>query len=519
MLQRRVIDNSQEEKILIGMIVSDRYFKSIVNIVKKEYFIIPWVKIVSKWCIDYYKLYKKAPLGDIQNIFNAESLKLKEEEINIISAFLLKLSNQYENDLFNVEYLLDGTIKYFKKRSLKVMVDNIDILLSLNKIDEAQNEIVKHKEIRKSIKNWVNPLEVNNLNKFFEDQKNKTSVLFKLPGKLGDMIGDFERDTLLGILAPAKRGKTFWIQEIAIQAFLEKCKVVFISLEMSKNKIQGRMYKRFTALGKEHKDYVYPTFDCLKNQIDACDKKCHKNKIRLLNSDNKKPDTFDFNFNYRVCTECRGTKDFEISTWFKVENREKFKSSKVTSIIHSIEKMYGKNFRLFSYPAFSANISMIKNDLDDLEELENFVPDIICIDYADILAPEDSRIIGRERVDETWKTLKNLANTKHCLVVTASQSNRASFTKKNVVQTDISEDIRKIAHADSMLSLNQLPREKRDGIIRIAMVADRDGSFDEYKTCIVLQQLDLGQVLLDSEFVENSFFNLNNKENEDSAII
>jgi hypothetical protein len=95
--------------------------------------------------------------------------------------------------------------------------------------------------------------------------------------------------------------------------------------------------------------------------------------------------------------------------------------------------------------------------------------------------------------------LKNLSDSRHCLVMTASQTNRGSFDKKNVTQTDIAEDIRKIAHIDGGMALNQLPNEKRKGVMRVALIAGRDIDFDQMKTCIVLQNLQLGQVLLDSE--------------------
>jgi hypothetical protein len=86
-------------------------------------------------------------------------------------------------------------------------------------------------------------------------------------------------------------------------------------------------------------------------------------------------------------------------------------------------------------------------------------------------------------------------------VFTASQTNRASFDKANVTQTDAAEDIRKIANVDMMLSLNQTPKEKRENRMRIAVVAGRDDDFDQFKTCLILQNLELGQSLLDSEMV------------------
>jgi spore coat polysaccharide biosynthesis protein SpsF (cytidylyltransferase family) len=65
------------------------------------------------------------------------------------------------------------------------------------------------------------------------------------------------------------------------------------------------------------------------------------------------------------------------------------------------------------------------NPLLKVETIDDFVPNVIVVDYADILAPENLKLEGREKHDETWKMLKNLASSRNCLVITATQSNRA----------------------------------------------------------------------------------------------
>lgn len=501
MLRRRVVDNTIEEKILTGAIVSTQYLRGVVPIVKKEYLSIPYVQTVLDWCLDYYKKYQQAPNTHIQDIFTVEKQKLKEEDKEIVSQFLSRLSSQYESEeTFNPEYLLDQTLIYFKKKSLKLCAENIQAYIEIGKIKEAEVEISKFHEIQKETSGFINPFSESTVKQFFQEEADKTHVLFSLPGKLGSMLGPFERNWLFAIMAPAKRGKTWWLQEIGVRAILENIPTLIISLEMNAHRVLKRTYKRLTAFGDENTKYIYPCFDCKKNQDDSCVKKERTNKIKLLDSEGRKP-RFTPEMEYRPCTQCRNhiKKDFIPETWFTLYKREKFTQRNTLKVLKGLGKLYGTNFRFKSYPAFSANISRIKADLDELEQSENFIPSVIIIDYADILAPEDSRVTGRERLDDTWKTLKNLADSRHCLVVTASQTNRGSFDKKNVTQTDIAEDIRKIAHIDGGISLNQLPLEKRKGVMRVALIAGRDIDFDQLKTCIVLQNLELGQVLLDSE--------------------
>lgn len=498
-LRRRTIDNTIEDKILTGMIVSDKFCRDLQKAYRKEYFVNPYAQVVAKWCLDYYQKYKDAPSARIQDIFQVEKENLKEADTDVISAFLTKISSQYEQEeSFNSDYILDEAKKYFKKRSLKIVTDNVNAYLELNKIDEAAREFQKYRDTVKQNSGWINPLEESEVRKYFKNLQDKSQYLFQLPGAIGEMVGPFERGMLFSFFAPVKRGKSFWLQEIGIQSILERKKTIYIHLEMGEDQAKRRIYKRLTALGEKEGIFIYPAFDCLKNQDDTCTNKKRENKIRLRNEENKKPLEFSEAPGYKVCEICRGTKDFVPDNWFVSERREKMRIGNTVKKIEALRKMLGNVFRFQSYPAYSANLSQIRADISDLEELEGFIPDVVIIDYPDILAPEDGRMIGRERIDETWKMLKNMAQVKHVLVAVASQTNRASFNKKNVLQTDAAEDIRKFAHIDVGIALNQMPNEKKQGVVRVALIAERDGDFDQFQSCLVLQQLNLGQPNLDS---------------------
>ena len=502
-MRRQAVNNTIEDKILTGMIISTKFCRDINRLYKKEYLLTSYAQIIARWCLDYYRKYREAPIKKIQDIYHLEKSKLKEADTEIISAFLSKLSDQLEQEeSFNAEYIFDKAKEYFKKRSLSITVTNVQSLLELNKINSAEKEIQKYRELAAESSGWINPLLEQEVKKYFQDEQDKSHVLFQMPDQVGKMIGSFERGWLFSVFGPVKRGKSFWLQEIAIQAILENQKTLFISLEMGTHRVKRRIYKRLTAFGEkdEGNTFIYPCFDCVKNQNNTCEKNQRDNKISLLNELGEKPG-YDDKMAYRPCIKCRGTKDFEVTNWFTSIERDKMKIRNTSKKIRGIQRLIGDNFRLQSYPAFSANLSQILGDIEELEYIENFIPDVIVIDYPDILAPEDSHVIGRERIDETWKTLKNIAETRHCLVVVASQTNRGSFDKKNVVQTDAAEDIRKLAHVDAAIALNQLPGEKREKIIRVALIAERDGDYDQYQSCLVLQQLELGQINLDSELM------------------
>ena len=164
----------------------------------------------------------------------------------------------------------------------------------------------------------------------------------------------------------------------------------------------------------------------------------------------------------------------------------------------------GGGLKLVALPAYTKSVI-------DIEEMVNgyaygltkdgkpFQADVIVVDYADILAPCGSyKGEYRHNLDETWKRLRGLAQSRKCLVVTASQAGRETF-KGKVKAENVSEDIRKLAHVTSMMGLNQTEQEGQKGIMRVNQLAIREGK-KEYRQAVVLQCLALGKPYVDSRF-------------------
>lgn len=497
-MKRTRIDNSDEEKILTGMIVSTPFCREVLPMLSYKYLRVDYIRKVAKWALDYYKKYEEAPNKTIQDIFENERKKIDPSEAELIEAFLTKLSGEYEREeKFNVAYHLDGAEKYFKERAVMVLGEEIQELLAGERVEQAEELIRGYREVAKAVSGWKSPFDEKYIENVFESEQ--TDYLFKFDGALGQLLGGFEREWLVSVGAPEKRGKTHFLAEVGVQAILSRLKTVLISLEMSDKRLSKRIYKRVTGQGDEEGDLKFPCFDCLRNQDGSCEKRERKNRIKLLDEDGAKPE-YSAKMEYVPCTICRGNKKKEYipATWYTTYVKNIITLGKTKRTTKALKRMYGDNFRLIAYPVKEANLSVIKRDLDILEYTEGFIPDVVIIDYADILGHEDSRVIGRDGINETWMSLKNLAQSRHCLVVTASQTTGPSATKKNVTSNDTAEDKRKRAHVDMSIFLSQTPEEKGEGVMRLSKFF-RHGDFNEYAQVQILQQLNTGQTLLDSE--------------------
>ncbi len=496
------IDVESEKNIVIGMIVSDRFIQEVQPILKLKYIKNPFIKIVIQWCNDYYKKYKKAPSNTIQDIYEHKIEDIEHTEGELIADLLHNLSDLYDNqDTFNTPYILDKAEKYLKIQSMKHLIKDLKLCISTKQIREAEAYIANFKRIERPQSEGVNPFNSGVIQNAFS--KNNEDVLFKMPGAMGNMIGDFERGQLWAIVGSAKRGKSWHLMEVALRALYARYKVLFISLEMSEKKMVQRIHANINGspTKKKYEKCLIPVFDCLYNQIGDCGFKKRKNKIILIDSsDDEKPD-FDDIDNYTTCTLCRGTKKFIPTVWYKKTNKKHIQAKRAKKKAKIIERSMLRNnkFHLVEFPSESLTMENLSSYIDNLEYYDNFIPDVIITDYADKFK-YDKYSEERSGLTSIWSAHKAISQKRHCLMFTASQSNTAR-TGKKIGQGDWADDIRKLNLVDGAWALNQTDNEKNEGIMYISMLAQRDDDFNSNKEAMVLQQLKIGKPYLDSELI------------------
>jgi len=186
----------------------------------------------------------------------------------------------------------------------------------------------------------------------------------------------------------------------------------------------------------------------------------------------------------------------------KKENRRGM--SKELKNIEAIQKKLRFRFKgglkLDALPAYGATVEDIFNIVEDLEYYDNYCPDVIVIDYADIIRPSlgESRFEYRHQLDSIWKKLRGYAHQKNVLLVTATQSTRKGALQ-DVTEGDVAEDIRKLNHVSKMISINQDKQEHQYNISRVRLIKEREGRKGR-DDVVVLQSLDIGKVHLDSRY-------------------
>jgi replicative DNA helicase len=126
------------------------------------------------------------------------------------------------------------------------------------------------------------------------------------------------------------------------------------------------------------------------------------------------------------------------------------------------------------YPMRVGTVSMIKNHLEKLKGLD-INPDMIIVDYADLMKP--SRTLGEKRfeIEETYEELRGLAKETKAVLYTASQTNRSGLNAEIVTHESISEAFQKCFPADFIFTLSRTTNDKSTDSGRFFIAKNRNG--------------------------------------------
>jgi replicative DNA helicase len=130
--------------------------------------------------------------------------------------------------------------------------------------------------------------------------------------------------------------------------------------------------------------------------------------------------------------------------------------------------------RLFikSYPTRTASVTTLRSHLS-LLAARDFKPDLVIVDYADIMKPE--RRLGEMRHEQAgiYEDLRTLAGEYNCVVWTASQAIRSAVGKDSLDIGDFAEAFEKAAIVDGAIGFCQSKDERIEGECRLALVGLR----------------------------------------------
>ena len=127
------------------------------------------------------------------------------------------------------------------------------------------------------------------------------------------------------------------------------------------------------------------------------------------------------------------------------------------------------------YPTRSATIQTIKNHIEKMKNQE-FIPDMIIVDYADLIKPEgSSKEEKRHQLEAIYEELRGISQEVGCPIWTASQTNRSGLNAEVITMESISEAFNKCFVADFIFSVSRTVEDKNTNSGRIYVAKNRNG--------------------------------------------
>jgi replicative DNA helicase len=254
-------------------------------------------------------------------------------------------------------------------------------------------------------------------------------------------------------IAPPTYGKSWFLVHLSKMALAFHKRVVYVSLEMSERRVAQRMVQTFCAVTKRQEEITTAYFQ--------------ENDLGQLIS---------------IKQRGRTARSFE----------DKGIEAKLAREIKKFRRRSPLVIKQF--PTGSLTIRELAAYLDSLEAQQKIIPDLLCVDYADLmhLDGKDSRI----SLGLMYKELRGIAVERNIAIATASQTNRAAPGKRLITGRDVAEDYSKIATADIILTYNQTDAERRLGTARLYV--DKGRNEEAQFQVLIAQSYKTGQFCLRS---------------------
>lgn len=449
----------EERRIVTGMIVDRLVLGRIASRWQRDLFRSKWTNMVAELCVKYYGKYGDAPGKAIEGMFESWAQESRDKEsVNLVERFLSGLSSEYEalKQETNSPYVIDLAAKHFSRVKLERLAETVTGQLDAGSVEKAAKAVTEFGVVKMTGHERIDVLaDAQALERAFASRK---KPLLEFGGALGKFFGDsMVRTGWIVLQGPEKIGKTTWLVELAYRAMLQRRRVAFF------------------ACGDENEEEMMMRFGVRAAKKPSRPGRAVRIPLSISQEAGDKIATveFDESFVYKHALTLEEAKKalYEVRR-YKLKSKDEFLGLSV-----------------------HANSTLSVKDMDTTLrewEREGWVPDVIVVDYMDILAESGAGDDFRHRVNATWKEFRGLLQTWHCLGISATQADAGSYDKETQDRSNFSEDKRKNAHPTGIIGLNQSSDEKDKGIMRLNWIVRRNDFFSSLSCCHVAGCMEIG---------------------------
>lgn len=409
-----------EETILSNLVTSEDYCRKVLPFLKSEYFSVRQESILFEIVSCFVNEYNSQPTKEAIKIDASNRKDISEDELKQLSEFVDEIKDKNTHK----DWLVDETEKFCRKRAIYN-----SIMQSIQIID-GKDKKYKEDAIPKLLQEALSvSFDVSVGHDYFEDSQERYEFYSRDEEKIPYDLDTFNKVWKCGlpkkalsvIVAQSGGGKSLLMSHVAAGATKAGYNVLYISCEMSENKIAER--------------------------IDA-------NLLR---------------------TDIHRLIDLGRDTF-------------VDKIDAIREKSHGRLF-IKEYPPSAASVTHFNTLLEELKVKQNFVPDLIIVDYLGIVASASlklgSGVNTYSYLDSVSKELRGLAIQHNVPVLTGAQLNRGGFNNSEVDETSLADSMAIYMNCDIMYAIIRSPELDELDQVMIKQLKNRYGDPNYYKRFVM----------------------------------
>lgn len=447
------LSGSQQENLLVLLAFSESCCQLVRNSVDPSLFSSDVFRDIVERVSDYIDRFKKPPASHLPDLFD-DILNTEHKQRPIYEDVL---RNVYElSQGINEDYVLGQLEHFVRRQQLKLgIVAAGDAIQTGKEEDLERAEVILEAALKQRLS-------------LFRKGSTLEEGLKRLSAKeegVGDCvfvgIKDLDmrrlvptRKTMHTFIASSGKGKSWWLTHVAKRALLQRWKVLVVSLEMSEDEYIQRLLQSLFAVSKRKGRYMVTRFE--RDTLDRL--------IELKCNEQVPKDSFDDDTTFARLSD-------------KLKN------------VHP-----RRNLIVRQFPTRSLTMNGFRAYLDALERTEQFIPDIVLLDYPKLMNidPKNFRI----ELGMLFEDLRGMAVDRNIAVCAAHQSNRSGATAKVVLETDAQEDWSLVATSDHILTYTQSLKEKAVNLARLFVAKGRTD--DDKFMLLISQAYTIGQFCLDT---------------------
>lgn len=387
---------------------------------------------------------------------------LKGDDKRKATSYQRLLDNLYSSSTsVNSEYVLAQLNKFVRQQTLKSAIVKAVEAMEDGRVDEAEVEMQRGLNSQivtfDSGLNFSDPAQVMGLTDDVEEEG------FDLGIPELDSVGVIpRRKEMMMLIAPRGRGKSWFITHCAKMGLLQRWKTVVITLEMSEKRYGARFLQSFFSLSTRESEVTLARL--VKGKDGGLQDVLHEQVEAMVL---RQPKTNEF-------------------------------------LARRISRQFSRRPPLWikQFPTKACTMPMLEAYLDGLERFHGFTPDLVIVDYPDLMSHDMKN--KRLELGEIVEGLRGLAVKRNAAMVTVSQPNAEGERATTITGNMASEDISKLATVDVMLTLNQTLAEKKLGLARLWVDKARNNT-DKFAV-LITQSYNIGQFCMDSCRMSDSYW-------------